>query len=112
MSRIAKRPNPSRAVERAARRYRLTHWGLGGAWKERPATFPDPKAEVPTVMGLVKEIVYETTKAGEGGPSEYQHAFKAPFPVLAFNAGGLLIGRFEGSRIRSRYRVTWRGIVG
>lgn len=111
--RRGRRRNPSgAAVDRAARGYRAAHWGLGGKWKSKSFDVPDVEKEVPVVMGLLTEITYRTTKGGDGGEADYHHKFSAPYPVLAFTRAGLVIGRFAESQRRSKYRVTWRGIVG
>jgi hypothetical protein len=86
-------------------RYRLTHWGKAGPVVVRGLVCPDPRAEPLIELGRLVSLVYLTEKGGDSGPTEYEHAFKAPLPVLAFHSGGLVI-------CGGRYRVGVRGIHG
>jgi hypothetical protein len=56
-------------------------------------------------LGRLVSLVYLTEKGGDDGPTEYEHDFSSPLPVLAFHSGGLVI-------CGGRYRVGVRGIHG
>lgn len=94
--------------------YKDTHWGKRGHRRPFNATLPDVSRGV-VVLGHLVEIVYATRKGFDSRLVEYEHHFDAPFPVLAFapdgEKKGLVIVRDLG-RLRSRYTVTSRGIVG
>jgi hypothetical protein len=107
-----RRANPLRVLANAAdvRRalfdYRVKHWGHGGKATVKPVSVPDPRG-VLVKLGTLREITYETTKAGDPPRTWYTHEFESPFPELAYsqNGGGLVI-------CDGKYRVTARGIVG
>jgi hypothetical protein len=85
--------------------YRLAHWGLGGPVEARNLRVADPYAAELVELGQLVSVVYLTRKAGDSGPTEYEHDFSRPMPVLAFHSGGLVI-------CGGRYRVGMRGIIG
>lgn len=87
-------------------RYRLTHGGLAGPWEHRTLTCADPSAGQLVVLGELVSLVYLTQKgSGDPRPTEYEHEFSRPLPVLTFHQGGLVI-------CGGRYRVGVRGIHG
>jgi hypothetical protein len=92
--------------QRARMAYRITHWGAGGSHpgvRVLPAANPaDPLVE----LGELFSLVYRTHKLGDG-PSEYEHEFSAPLPLLAFSVESRRLVIAGG-----HYRVTARGIVG
>lgn len=103
-----KRTNPKGDVG-AQVSYAKTHWGdLGeGEFLEGEA-LDVCQEETLVTLGLLREIAYETEKAGDGGKAIYEHTFsKRNPPVLAYGqkSGKLVI-------IAGGYVVSWRGIVG
>ena len=93
-------------IAKARRDYRVAHFGLGGT--RRTVTAVIPSGRVFSILGeKLTRIAYVTPRFGDGGEQEYEHEFKAPYPMLVFNRMGLAI-----ARCRSRYRITMRGIVG
>jgi hypothetical protein len=101
--------------DKALRVYMDRHWGLSarGIYTRRA---PDPTLGTASAMGELVAIVYRTQKAGDPGPTDYEHVFgpdeKATLrgsskglAVLAFNPSGLLI-------LGGDYKVDSRGIVG
>lgn len=62
------------------------------------------RCECPT--GRIHAVRYRTRK--DAGGDRWRHEFDRPQPVLARNVEGAPVIRRAGSR----YRVTWRGIVG
>lgn len=102
--------NPARVLvseedaRRAFRRYRLTHWGLGGDGRIRDLRAADPSQGVLTQLGTLREVTYETSKLGDPRNTWYTHEFKSPLPVLAYSDGGLVI-------CGGGYRVRPEGIV-
>lgn len=94
-------------AERAARSYVRTHWGRQGSGELLTLPMLDPRAGALTVLGELREIVYETQKGLDRGPVEYVHEFsrRRP-PLLVYHQGCQLLGIAGGE-----YRVTWRGIV-
>ncbi len=89
----------------ARARYALTHWGKRGRVTERGLWVPDPRAGELVELGQLVSLVYLTEKAGDDGPTEYEHEFSRPLPVLAYHDGGLFI-------CGGRYGVGVRGIHG
>jgi hypothetical protein len=61
-----------------------------------------------TPTGRIASIAYRTAKGMDTGRPIYEHAFEGRRPELAIDAEGFPIIRRAGSR----FRVTWRGIVG
>jgi len=103
---LGRRENPCGAgAGKAAVRYRLTHWGLGGK-SARPVAMraADPTCGVYTLLGELRSVVYFTEKGGDGGPAEYEHEFSRPRPELLYSDGGLVIAG-------GGYHVSARGIV-
>lgn len=101
--RARRRRRRNGSVEESTAAFKAAHWG------EEPSRVQDD--EVPTgkhwaELGELKEVVYETSKGGEG-TFEWEHKFSKRRPLLVFNATGLAIVR-NGSR----YKVNRRGIVG
>ena len=99
-----------RATNRARLSYVKTHWGKVGKGETFEVSAVDVcRAErVMPVLGVLREVVYETIKMGDKGPTEYVHAFSRRDPPL-------LIYSQECQKIviaGGGYRVTWRGIVG
>jgi hypothetical protein len=107
------RKNPKASVYisdmKAEASYRATHWGLGGKRQLTEGQAVDiSKGETLVLLGILREIVYETKKLGDDGPTEYEHKFsKRTPPILAFepSSGKLVI-------VSGGYYVSWRGIVG
>lgn len=91
-------------VRRAFRRYRVTHWGLAGEQEVTASRAADPRQGVLTQLGTLREVTYETSKAGDPKRTWYTHKFSSPLPELAYSQSGLVI-------CGGGYRVTWRGIV-
>jgi hypothetical protein len=102
--------NPARVLvseadaRRAFQRFRVFHWGLGGDGKIRDLRAADPSQGVLTQLGTLREVTYETSKAGDPPRTWYTHEFKSPLPVLAYSDGGLVICGGD-------YRVRPEGIV-
>lgn len=98
---------PSEAQLKAAiATYTRVHWGERGNERVTRMSAPDPYFAPAAEMGELVQVVYRTTKGGEGGEVYYHHDFEGRLPILAFNSPrGLLI--CGGS-----YRVSTRGIVG
>jgi hypothetical protein len=86
-------------------KYILTHWGKRGPVADRILGAPDPRAGELVELGQLVEIAYRTEKLGDGGPTIYEHKFRAPYPYLAFNSTGLVI-------CGGGYRIGMRGIIG
>ena len=85
--------------------YVVTHWGKSGPRAARELAVPDPRAFQLVELGELVSIVYLTIKGGDRGPTEYEHEFSSPRPVLAYSPAGLFIAG-------GRYRVGVRGIHG
>jgi hypothetical protein len=85
--------------------YVVNHWGKTGKNRISRLRCPLPDG-VLSELGILKSVVYETRKGGDDGPTEYEHDFEKPYPVLAVNEAGLLL------ICGGKYKVTVRGIVG
>ena len=92
-------------LTKAARAYRITHWGDRGALDFRELDAADP-SEPLAFFGELFRVSYLTIKRGDGGPAIYEHDFRIPRPVLATSPDGRFV--VAGGN----YRVTVRGIVG
>jgi hypothetical protein len=87
--------------------YAKTHWGKTGNGRSLNLEAVDVCDAELVTLGTLREVVYETVKGGDGGPTEYEHAFsrrKPPLLVYCQRSQKLVIAGGE-------YRVTWRGIV-
>lgn len=91
-------------VAAAVRRYERVHWGDKGSRPVKRLGAPNPYYEAPTEMGVLLQVVYRTTKKGDG-ESDYFHDFESPRPILAFSRAGLFI-------LGGAYTVTTHGIEG
>lgn len=90
------------------RLYRASHWGRGGVDRDKLASAPNAAGGV-VELGRLYELSYLTKKGRDTHSIIYQHAFRSPFPILAYaiDGSGLVIVR-DGSR----YTVTSHGIEG
>jgi len=88
--------------------YKEAHWGLE-ATDVRHVTIQEPRDnnEFPG-YGTIHSIVYVTTKAGDSGPTEYEHKFSSRNPPL------LAYGDCDGRLyiIGGGYRCSAHGIIG
>jgi hypothetical protein len=91
-------------VDMAVRRYARVHWGERGLARVRKLGAPNPYYEPATELGTLVQVVYRTTKRGDG-ESDYFHDFESPRPVLGFSRAGLFI-------LGGGYTVTTHGIEG
>lgn len=82
--------------------YKAMHWGQAGKGM-REGLAPDPSKPC-TALGELHSVVYITQKGKDRAPTEYEHTFSRPRPVLVFNEDGLLI-------VGGAYKVETRGIV-
>jgi hypothetical protein len=86
-----RRKNSGMTDAGARAEYERTHWGLRGRGRVSAGRAADPAHGTLTKMGRLVSVVYETTKRGDGGPTEYEHEFEGRRPTLAYNDGGLVI---------------------
>lgn len=90
-------------VDAAVKRYRRNHWGLSGPRGVREYGAADPRIPSSEIGELVA-VVYRTRKGEDRRPTDYEHEFRDPRPLLAYNDSGLIIAG-------GIYHVTTRGII-
>ena len=96
------RRNPA-TVSEASKQYKRDHWGQRGTGKVQKLSAADPR--IPSVeLGELISITYRTKKGDDVVLTDYEHEFRGPRPLLAYNESGLIIAG-------GRYRVEPRGIV-
>lgn len=96
------------SLERASRSYTKTHWGRAPREVVMvDAAEPSGSLALPA-LGKLVSVVYETRKGRDREPTQYEHEFRRPLPLLLYaphQRGRLIIA--GGS-----YRTDERGIVG
>lgn len=86
-------------------RYRAEHWGLDPARTDLATVRPAGQL---ASLGALAWVGYVTEKAGDDGPTLYEHDFATPLPLLCSTESHDLVIL----RGRSTYTITTHGIEG